>query len=98
MTLLMETKSELKPRLTLSSSLCTVLLMTMASRQGLGLLLQRAKDTFFLSCLSLAQFFILVSDYQPGSSPLSLVSTSLGHVPYLKMQVIASRCGNLRGE
>lgn len=44
------------------------------------------------------QSFLLVSDCQSGSSPLSLVSNSLGRVPHLKMEVIASRCGPLRRE
>lgn len=53
------------------------------------------RDRVLPSCLSTACSFLLVSGCQGGCSPLSLVSNSLGHVPLLKMEVIASRCGPL---
>lgn len=75
-----------------------VFLMSLASWQGQSLWLQRAKGQsfVFLSLLSLS--FLLVSGCQGGCSSLPLVSNSLGHVPLLKMEVIASRCGPLQRE
>lgn len=88
---LVGTESGLEPTLTTGTSLQCYESSFLAWPRPLNFKGQR--DGFFLSCLSMARSFILVSDCQSGSSPLSLVSNSLGHVPHLKMEVIASRCG-----